>query len=334
MSDIGYVSNATHSADRLRERAALLARTATGRAPGRIEAITADSYSHVTFKVQLDGPPHAVAVQFARRSLASVTTAAQLLGHMAGTVDVPGVLHLADASDDTPAALVTGWLEGHSLNRLLPRLPTSELADLARAVAETVDAIWSHRLPVPGRIAPGFAILPRPASLAACIDAQLKEQLFDSPGGHALGLSIRERLWTQWHSLRPDLETVEHDSVMVHGDLAARNLLVRRESSGGWRVSVLDWEFAVSGCHLADVGHLLRPYPFVPPGYLHALTDVLRKLGRLEPKNWRALAWALDLTALTGPLVHGPGHPDNNAVSELIRASCLAPPASLHSHTA
>jgi hypothetical protein len=50
-------------------------------------------------------------------------------------------------------------------------------------------------------------------------------------------------------------------------------------------VSVLDWEFAVSGCHLADLGHMLRPYPFAPPQYLHALTDALRERGRLKPER-------------------------------------------------
>lgn len=264
---------ASRGAGRLWEHAALLAKAATGRAPGRIEAITDDSYSHVTFRVHLDGPPHAVAVQFARRSPTSVATSAELLHRMAGTVDVPEVLHIADANDGAPPALVTRWLEGHSLNRLLPRVSTVELANLAYAVAETADAIWSVRMPAAGRIAPGFDIVPRSATLAASIDDQLKEQLFDSAWGHALGPSIREALWVQWQGLRPSLEAVEQDSTMVHGDLAARNLLVHQGSSGGWHVSVLDWEFAVSGCHLGDVGHLLRPYSFVPPGYLLVLDE-------------------------------------------------------------
>jgi hypothetical protein len=322
------LDDADSRAELLYERAGQLAKAATGGRPVvRIEAITADSYSHTTFKVHLDGPPHAVAVQFARRAPSSVTTSAPLLSYMATLVDVPEVLHCANADDDAPPALVTTWLEGRSLNRLLPHLPGGELDELARAVAETANQIWSQHLPAAGFIAPDLTITPRPAPLAACIDTQLHDQLFDSPGGQGLGPMIRERLWSRWQNVRTNLWAVEQDSTLVHGDLAARNLLARQESTGAWRLAVLDWEFAVSGCHLADVGHLLRPYPFAPPRYLHALTDVLRGLGRLEQEDWREIAWALDLTALTGPLVHGPGHPDNDAVIGLITTDTLKPPA-------
>lgn len=325
MRATGDPGNARECGAQFDARARRLAEAATGRAAQRIEAITADSYSHVTFKILLDGPPHAVAVQFARRSPSSVTTSATLLDHMAPLLDVPEVLRLADADDDGPPALVTTWLDGRSLNRLLPHLPAVELGELARAVAEIADLIWSQHLPVAGSIGPGLTVAPRPARLAACIDAQLHHQLFDSLGGDRLGLMIRENLWSRWQNVRPHLDAVERDSTLVHGDLAARNLLARREGSGKWRLSVLDWEFAVSGCHLADVGHLLRPYPFAPPQYLHALTDTLRDLGRLEPERWREIAWALDLTALTGPLVHGPGNPDNDAVTELINKHAVKP---------
>jgi hypothetical protein len=208
-------------ADALGERAALLAKTATGRPAERVEAITADSYSHATFRVHLDGPPHAVAVQFARRSPSSITTSAMLLEHMAALIEVPEVLHRVDAADDVPPALVTTWLEGRSLNRLLPHLPAADLDELARTVAETADVIWSQNLSKPGSIAPGPTVTPRPAPLADCIDAQLREQLFDSPGGRALGPMIRERLWSRWQEARLRLAAVERDSTLVHGDLAA-----------------------------------------------------------------------------------------------------------------
>lgn len=97
--------------------------------------------------------------------------------------------------------------------------------ELARAFAETAEVIWSQHLPTPGLIALGL-INPRAAPLVAVIDTQLHGQFFDSPGGHALGPLMRERLWHTWQSVRPEVEAVERDSVLVHGDLAARNLLV------------------------------------------------------------------------------------------------------------
>ena len=310
----------SRSHNRHAERALALARQATGRRPVAVERITRDSYSHLTYKVRLPAPPHAVAVQFAKRSPDSVAVSAALLEHLGGELDVPEVLLHLDTADEP--ALVTTWLDGEALNRVLPHLSPGESAPLAHAVAETAARIWSHGFAVPGRIGAGLAVTPRPAPFADCIEAQLHDQLFHTPGGRALGPAMQQALWSRWHEARPAVSgDVETQTALVHGDLAARNLLVRRSSAGeGWTVSVLDWEFAVSGSSLADIGHLLRPYDFSPVSYRHHLESALGALGALEHDEWRTVAWALDLTALTGPLVHGPGHPDNDAVSILINA--------------
>jgi aminoglycoside phosphotransferase (APT) family kinase protein len=310
------------------DRALKLAHRVTGCTPLAVERIVRDSYSHLTFKVHLDNPPYAVAVQIANRTRDSVATSAALLEHLAKDLDVPELLHLEAESDDAAEpALVTTWIEGRSLNRVLTGLAAADLRALARAVAETAAQIWAHRFSIPGRIGVDLAIRPRPAPLRECVDTQVHDQLFDSPGGRALDAPTRESLWSLWQRLRPAVTSeIEERSVLVHGDLAARNLLVREVNPGKWQLSILDWEFAVSGCHLADVGHLLRPYGSVPPVYRSALKDALAGLGTIEQENWHAVAWALDLTALTGPLLHGPGHPDNDAVTGLIRTYTSAPP--------
>jgi hypothetical protein len=68
--------------------------------------------------------------------------------------------------------------------------------------------------------------------------------------------------------------------------------------------AVLDWEFAVSGSSLADLGHFLRyesdyrplAEPHFSEGYLHA--------GGILPEQWRTLARLVDLTALCESLTH------------------------------
>lgn len=236
------------------QRAMALARQATGVAPVGIEHIVHDSYSHLTYKVCFDAPPHAVAVQFAKRSPDSVATSAAVLGLLADSLAVPEVLHLETGHEP---ALVTTWLKGQSLKRILPHLPREDQASLARTVAETAASIWSRRFPVSGTIGASLAIRPRPASLPDCVEAQVHDQLFHSPGGRALGSAARDRLWALWQRVRPAIAAeVGQHTCLVHGDLAARNLLVHRPDRGGWRISVLDWEFAVSGSPLTDVGHL------------------------------------------------------------------------------
>ena len=54
------------------------------------------------------------------------------------------------------------------------------------------------------------------------------------------------------------LEQLDAQRCLVHGDFGKRNVLVREEQ-GRWKVAaVLDWEFAVAGSPLIDIGHFLR----------------------------------------------------------------------------
>jgi aminoglycoside phosphotransferase (APT) family kinase protein len=67
-------------------------------------------------------------------------------------------------------------------------------------------------------------------------------------------LHLRDRISAVLWSWADRLAESQQAPCLVHGDLGKQNLLVRREQ-GQWRVAaVLDWELAVSGSPLADVG--------------------------------------------------------------------------------
>ncbi len=118
------------------------------------------------------------------------------------------------------------------------------------------------------------------------------------------------------------LAGLEHETQLVHGDFNRRNLIMQCVA-GQWRVAaVLDWEFAVSGSPLGDLGNFLRyertARPLVEPhfstGYLHG--------GGTLPENWRTLARLVDLTALCESLTHDE-LPNTVAIElvELVRAT-------------
>jgi len=117
----------------------------------------------------------------------------------------------------------------------------------------------------------------------------------------------------QW---APQLARLDEEARLVHGDFNGRNLLVRC-LAGRWSVvAVLDWEFAVSGSPLADLGHFLRyerdSSPLAEPhfsnGYLHA--------GGKLPPDWRQLSRRVDVIALCESLTHH--HLPNTVVAELL----------------
>jgi len=76
---------------------------------------------------------------------------------------------------------------------------------------------------------------------------------------------LRDRTHALVWSWAPQLAHLDDAAYLVHGDFGKRNLLVR-SIAGQWIVAaVLDWEFAVSGSPLADLGHFLRYEPASRP---------------------------------------------------------------------
>jgi len=133
---------------------------------------------------------------------------------------------------------------------------------------------------------------------------------------------LRNRVSALLWSRAPQLAELDAQACLVHGDFGKHNLVVRCDG-GRWTVAaVLDWEFAISGSPLADLGHFLRyervaqpcAEPHFSAGYLHA--------GGTLRQDWRHLARLVDLTALCESLTHDDLPDDVIAeLVELVRAT-------------
>jgi aminoglycoside phosphotransferase (APT) family kinase protein len=97
---------------------------------------------------------------------------------------------------------------------------------------------------------------------------------------------------------------MDQQTCLVHGDFGNRNLLVRRGPDGWAVAAVLDWEYALAGSPLIDLGHFLRyertSRPFAEPW----LSQGYRDAGGVLPSNWRFLSRAAGLTALCRSLAN------------------------------
>lgn len=109
---------------------------------------------------------------------------------------------------------------------------------------------------------------------------------------------LRDRTHALIWSYASQLDLLDNQTCLVHGDFSRRNLLVERLRER-WKVTaVLDWEFAVSGSPLCDMGNFLRyerdsrplAEPHFSSGYLHA--------GGTLPDDWRRRTRLVDLVAL------------------------------------
>lgn len=119
-----------------------------------------------------------------------------------------------------------------------------------------------------------------------------------------LDVSFRQKLHHFIWSWSDHLQALADERQMVHSDFGNRNILVDRIDSRWQVVAVLDWEFALSGSPLLDVGHFLRyekpDASLREPYFSRAFVES----GGVLPADWRRLSQVLDLTGLVHCLTH------------------------------
>lgn len=142
-------------------------------------------------------------------------------------------------------------------------------------------------------------------------DAELVPATDDVPGdlagfvadclSRSTGLSSEDRrdLLALAESVQPRLDALAGRARLVHCDYNPKNILVRR-AHGTWVVTaVLDWEFAMSGCPLIDVGNMRRFRSDYPSAFNDAFASGLADDELVD-------ADALDLFALADLLTRPP----------------------------
>lgn len=260
---------------------------------------------NANFKLQLDRTPEPMVLRIYEHDASLCQKEIDLMDLLRGAVPVPEVIHAEpNGYEDLPPFRLTRWVEGVTFHDLKRGGDAAAIAQAAHAAGETLAAIGRFSFAKPGWIAPGpavsFPLLAGADAIPRFIDLCLASE------------NLQRRVAEKWRdrthhlvwSWAPQLAALDGESRLVHGDFNKRNLLVRC-AAGGWNVAaVLDWEFAVSGTPLADLGSFLRyqrtARPFAEP---HFSAGYLGAGGRL-PQDWRRLARLVDLTALCESLTH------------------------------
>jgi fructokinase len=228
-----------------------------------------------------------------------------LLSLVAGSVPVPPVIHAEPGGfENLPPFLLMRYVEGVTFHSLKRSRDKEAIAQASFSVGETLAAIGRFGFPRTGWLAPGPIVTtpllegtdPTPRFVDRCLaSTNLKLRM---------PAKLRDRTHALVWSWATRLAELDYQACLAHRDFGKRNLLVRRDN-GKWSVAaVLDWEFAISGSPLGDLGHFLRyesdSHPFAEPhfsdGYLHG--------GGALPHDWRRLARLVDLTALCESLSH------------------------------
>lgn len=254
--------------------------------------------SNANARLKITGRDRPILLRLCLRYPASAAKEAAIAGHIADRVPIAGLLHFAESNPATGHPyLLLDWVEGERLEIMAADADHSELAELGEAVGEALAAIGSITFDQAGFFDDGLGVS-RPFQLdGPGYLSLLGEMLADGAVENRLGAELTERLLSIARDEAPALGSLDPTPRLVHCDFGGSNILVRRVS-GRWTVAaVLDWEFAISGPQIVDIGNLLRP----PLGRKAAFTEAFIRSyaarGGALPEDWRRLASFVDMLA-------------------------------------
>jgi len=291
----------------------------------RIASIAALSggYRDANFKVQLESPAMAVVLRIYEHASSLCQKEIDLIGLVAGAIPVPELLFAEprETGDIAPFAIFR-FVEGVTLRELKQTGNQQAIAEAAYSAGEILAALGRFTFSKSGWLSAGAAVTapllegadPLPRFVDLCLGSPNFARRV-APGDRS---RIHDLVW----SWAPCLSAPDEETSLVHCDFGMRNLLVRPEQ-GAWKMAaLLDWEFAVAGSPLIDVGHFLRyesrNRPLLEPHF----SDGFRRGGGKLPPDWRQLARIVDLSALVATLIRDE-LPRNVEIeiAELIRAT-------------
>jgi len=218
----------------------------------------------------------------------------RVLKHVREVVPVPAVV-AEDFSGLVPFALIE-FIEGMLFVDSLPSLATEDLISLAAEAGAVLNGIHSFDLGKAGFFDENFVFNPAFENFGASFYEYICSNLVAERVRKRLGEMPTERALEYVHSKRDVYRSIPNSTRLIHCDYNLKNLLVRNVD-GVWKVAgILDWEFAMGGSPLVDIGNFLRFEDELPSGLSEAF---IKGYGAIDlPSNWREVARLLDLAAM------------------------------------
>ena len=291
---------------------------------------------NANFKLRLDSnqkqpTPEHIVLRIFEHDPSLCQKEVDLLQLIGASVPVPEVLHAEPHGlEDAPPFTMARYIEGITFRDLKRSSDSDALAEASYSAGQVLAYIGRMRFSKSGWLAPGPSII-RPLLEGADPVPRLVDLYLTSPNlQRRMEAKLRDRTHEVVWMWAPELVRLGAEACLVHGDFGKRNLLVRR-AAGRWNIAgVLDWEFAVSGSALIDLGHFLcyerATRPLVEPHF----SAGYQQAGGNLPKNWRQIARVLDVSSLCESLTHDE-LPDAvvTELVELVRetTTCLPVPA-------
>ena len=279
-----------------------------------------DGFRNANFKVQLDSAPDMVVLRLYEHDPSLCQKELDIFHLVRDSVPVPCILYAEPAGTaDLPPFMLLEYVQGIGFRELKRNGGREAVAQAAYSAGQTLAAIGRITFAKSGWLAPAGSPERAGVARAGVEGPTVTNALTEGPDPlprfvdqclasgnlqRRLDADLRESIHRLFWQRAEQLARLDNEACLVHCDFGKRNLLMR-EVAGKWSVAaVLDWEFAVAGSPLIDVGHFLRyernAQPLLEP---HFSTGFQQAGGKL-PGDWRRLSRIIDLSALCESLTH------------------------------
>lgn len=284
--------------------------------PFDVQPLT-EGFRNANFRIQLNSTPEFVVLRIYEHDVTLCHKEVDLFSLIRDSVPIPEIIHAEpEGVDEIPPFVILRYVEGITFRELKRTGDAKAISEASCDAGRILASISRITFPKPGWLSPGLSVAapllegpdPHPRFIDLCLSSANVRQRVKP--------ELRESASALVWSFAKQFVNVDDETHLVHGDFGSRNVLVR-EIAGVWKVAaVLDWESAIAGSPLTDIGHFLRYETFSRPKCEpHFSNGYLQGGGRL-PCGWRRWARILDMIALCESLTHDdlPG----SVIAELI----------------
>lgn len=244
---------------------------------------------------------------------------AALMARLAGIAPVAEVI--AADPQGTGAGqpvMLSRFMPGALVSDVLPIVDGDQARQLGHVTGAALAAIGTVDFERPGFFGDGD-LEPDGVEPTAELPVFVERCLREGNAQHELTQAEQDWLLQHAEECVPLLNAVSGARHLVHSDFNPKNLLARQHN-GVWMITaVLDWEFALAGTPLIDIGNMLRFHKELPQAFAAGFTAGFADAGGDLPDNWRQVSQALDLFALADFLTRPPGNPFFGKAVDLLR---------------
>ena len=269
--------------------------------------VLAGGLINTNLKIRFEGNYKPVVLRIYRDGRATCEKEVEIYNLINRDVPVAKIIHAEpDGVDGSPAFAVLEYVEGLTFQQLKRTNNLGAIRQAATSAGETLARVGHFQFSAPGELqvagelVVGDKFIDGPDPIPRLLDRFLSSPTLQGRAGPDLIERLHQFVWS-YAAVLPNMESQRN---LVHNDYGNRNILVR-EQNGKWEVAaILDWELAISGSPLLDVGHFLRyETPLQPLREPHFSRAFVKHGGHL-PDDWPLIVRLVDLTALVECLTH------------------------------